>query len=127
MQIDPIYPAPPVTKTFMARKLRTVKQQLNGEITRGRRVRQDLRLREFGSNHIIYLMTANATVLYRQPERVFAAADRGETVIIRRNRSEYLLTRKPGSKKLYGCLTGTIKQDKGKPAVSWKAVGRAST
>jgi hypothetical protein len=66
-------------------------------------------------------MNANATSLYRCPERIFAAADRGETVVIRRRRAEYLLTRKPGAKKLYGCLAGTIKKDTGKPSVNWKA------
>jgi hypothetical protein len=57
-------------------------------------------------------MNASATLLYRSPERIFAAADRGEPVIIRRRRSEYVLTRKPGAKALYGCLAGTIKKDK---------------
>ena len=66
-------------------------------------------------------MNANATSLYRSPERLFAAADRGETVVIRRRQSEYLLLRKPGARKLYGCLAGSIKRDKGKPPVKWKA------
>jgi hypothetical protein len=72
-------------------------------------------------NHTFCLMNASATTLYRSPERIFAAADRGETVVIRRRHSEYLLTRKPGANKLYGCLAGTIKKDTGKPAVHWRA------
>jgi hypothetical protein len=67
------------------------------------------------------MMNANATSLYRSPEQLFAAADRGETVVIRRRRSEYLLLRKPGARKLYGCLAGAIKKDAGKPPVQWKA------
>jgi hypothetical protein len=66
-------------------------------------------------------MYANATALYRSPERIFAAADRGETVVIRRRRAEYLLMRKPGPKKLSGSLAGSIKKDSGKPSVLWKA------
>ncbi len=65
-------------------------------------------------------MKANATALYRSPDRIFAAADRGETVVISRGRSEYLLTRKRGQGKLYGCLSGAIKKDGGKPRVKWK-------
>src|ERR1035441_4869049 len=47
-------------------------------------------------HHTIYLMTATATILYRSPERVFSAADRGEKVTIRRGKSEYVLTKKSG-------------------------------
>jgi hypothetical protein len=71
--------------------------------------------------HIIYLMNATATVLYRSPERVFSAADRGEKVTIRRGKSEYILTRKAEPGRLYGCLRGTIRRDTGKPKVHWKA------
>jgi hypothetical protein len=67
-------------------------------------------------------MNATATVLYRSPERVFSAADRGEKVTIRRGKSEYVLTRKTGQGALYGCLRGTIRRDAGKPKVRWKAV-----
>ena len=66
-------------------------------------------------------MNAVATVLYRSPDRVFNAADRGEVVTIRRKGKEYLLTRKAGQRPLYGCLKGSIKADHGKPAVKWKA------
>jgi len=75
-----------------------------------------------GINHIIYLMTATATLLYRTPERVFSAADRGEKVIIRRGKSEYILTKKSGTGALYGCLRGSIRRDSGKPKVHWKAM-----
>jgi hypothetical protein len=71
--------------------------------------------------HTIYLMNATATVLYRSPERVFSAADRGEEVTIRRGKSEYVLTRKAEPGRLYGCLRGTIRRDTGKPKVHWKA------
>ena len=70
-------------------------------------------------------MNIKATLLYRSPEQIFAAADRGEAVVIRRKRSEYLLTRKPTRKNLYGCLRGTIKKDKGKTAVKWKVASNA--
>ena len=83
-------------------------------------------LRAAQKHRTFYLMNANATSLYRFPERIFAAADRGETVIIRRRRSEYVLTRKPGARKLYGCLAGSIKKDKGKAPVQWKAASSAS-
>jgi hypothetical protein len=73
-------------------------------------------------NHIIYLMTATATILYRTPQRVFSAADRGEKVIIRRGKSEYVLTKKSGTGALYGCLRGSIRRDLGKPKVRWKAL-----
>jgi hypothetical protein len=72
--------------------------------------------------HIVYLMTATATILYRSPERVFSAADRGEKVTIRRGKSEYVLTKKSGTGALYGCLRGSIKKDLGKPKVHWKAM-----
>jgi len=71
-------------------------------------------------------MNASATSLYRYPDRIFAAADRGETVVIRRRRSEYVLARKPDAKKLYGCLAGSIKKDNGKAQVQWKAASSAS-
>lgn len=45
-------------------------------------------------NHTVYLMTATATVLYRTPEKIFSAADRGEKVTIRRGKSEYILSKK---------------------------------
>src|SRR5262245_7409106 len=77
-------------------------------------------------HHTFYLMNANATTLYRSPDRIFAAADRGETVVIRRRRSEYVLTRKHGGKKLYGCLAGSIRKDKGKAQARWKAASSAS-
>jgi len=67
-------------------------------------------------------MTATATILYRTPERVFSAADRGEKVTIRRGKSEYVLTKKPGQGALYGATRGSIKKDLGKPAVKWKAM-----
>jgi hypothetical protein len=73
-------------------------------------------------HHTIYLMTATATILYRSPERVFSAADRGEKVTIRRGKSEYVLTKKSGQGALYGCLRGSIKKDLGKPKVHWKAM-----
>ncbi len=73
-------------------------------------------------HHIIYLMTANATILYRTPERIFSAADRGEKVTIRRGKSEYILTKKSGTGPLYGCLRGSILRDSGKPKVNWKAM-----
>lgn len=66
-------------------------------------------------------MHANATLLYRNPDRVFSAADRGETVIIRRGRAEYVLSRKPDMGALYGCLRSSIRRDAGKPKVHWKA------
>ena len=72
--------------------------------------------------HMIYLMTATATILYRSPERIFSAADRGEKVIIRRGKTEYVLTRKVGQGSLYGCLRGAIRHDAGKPKVRWKAI-----
>jgi len=71
--------------------------------------------------HTIYLMTATATILYRTPERIFSAADRGEKVTIRRGKSEYVLTRKTGQAALYGCLRGAIRHDAGKPRIRWKA------
>lgn len=67
-------------------------------------------------------MTATATILYRSPERVFSAADRGERVTIRRGKFEYILTKKTGQGALYGCLRGSIKKDLGKPKVHWKAM-----
>jgi hypothetical protein len=73
-------------------------------------------------NHTVYLMTATATILYRSPERIFSAADRGEKVTIRRGKSEYVLTKKTGQGALYGCLRGTIRRDSGKPKVRWKAM-----
>jgi hypothetical protein len=73
-------------------------------------------------NHIIYLMIATATILYRSPERVFSAADRGEKVTIRRGKAEYILTKKTGQGALYGCLRGSIRADLGKPKVHWKAM-----
>jgi hypothetical protein len=72
-------------------------------------------------NHIIYLMTATATILYRTPEKVFAAADRGEKVIIRRGKSEYVLTKKSEGA-LYGATRGSIGKDLGRPVVKWKAM-----
>ncbi|MFN3408076.1 MAG: hypothetical protein ACK45B_03710 [Limisphaerales bacterium] len=66
------------------------------------------------------MMEALATTLYRNPNRVFDAADRGETVTIRRKGREYLLTRKTASHALYGCLAGTVRKDAGKPVVTWK-------
>ena len=66
-------------------------------------------------------MKANATLLYRKPDQVFSAADRGETVTIRRGRSEYLLARKPDTGTLYGCLRSSIRRDSGKPKARWKA------
>ena len=73
-------------------------------------------------NHIIYLMTATATVLYRTPEKIFSAADRGEKVTIRRGKSEYILSKKNKTHALYGCLRGSIKKDSGRPKVRWKAM-----
>ena len=73
-------------------------------------------------NHTVYLMTATATILYRTPERIFSAADRGEKVTIRRGKSEYILTKKTGQGALYGCLRGSIKKDLGKPKVQWKVM-----
>jgi hypothetical protein len=67
-------------------------------------------------------MTAKATVLYRNPEKVFAAADRGETVTICRKRAEYTLVRKKNGKGLYGVARGSIVKDSGKPNVKWKAM-----
>jgi hypothetical protein len=72
--------------------------------------------------HTFYLMTATATILYRTPERIFSAADRGEKVTIRRGRSEYILTKKSGAGALYGATRGSILKDLGKPAVKWKAM-----
>lgn len=66
-------------------------------------------------------MTANATILYRSPERIFSAADRGEKVTIRRGKAEYILIKKSGTGALYGCLRGSIRRDLGKPKVQWKA------
>lgn len=66
-------------------------------------------------------MTATATILYRTPEKVFSAADRGEKVTIRRGKSEYILSRKTKNHALYGCLRDSIKRDSGKPKVRWKA------
>ena len=73
-------------------------------------------------NHIIYLMTATATILYRTPEKIFSAADRGEKVTIRRGKSEYILSKKARAHALYGCLRGSIKKDLGRPKVRWKAM-----
>ena len=67
-------------------------------------------------------MTATATILYRSPERIFSAADRGEKVTIRRGKSEYLLTKKTGQGVLYGATRGSIKRDSGRPMVKWKAM-----
>jgi hypothetical protein len=67
-------------------------------------------------------MTATATILYRSPERIFSAADRGEKVTIRRGKSEYILTKKTGQGALYGCMRGSILKDFGKPKVKWKAM-----
>lgn len=67
-------------------------------------------------------MTATATILYRTPEKVFSAADRGEKVTIRRGRSEYILSKKTKTRALYGCLRGSIQKDSGKPKVRWKAM-----
>jgi hypothetical protein len=67
-------------------------------------------------------MTATATILYRSPERIFSAADRGEKVTIRRGKAEYVLMRKTRPGSLYGCLRGTIRRDAGKPKIRWKAV-----
>jgi len=44
----------------------------------------------------------------------------GEKVIIRRGKTEYVLTRKVGQGSLYGCLRGAIRHDAGKPKVRWK-------
>ena len=79
-----------------------------------------LTLRPF--NHIVCLMIATATILYRTPEKVFSAADRGEKATIGRGRSEYLLSQKGKTEALYGCLRGWIKKDSGKPKVRWKAM-----
>jgi hypothetical protein len=67
-------------------------------------------------------MTATATILYRTPERIFSAADRGEKVTIRRGKSEYILTKKNGQGPLYGATRGSIIKDMGKPVVKWKAM-----
>ena len=67
-------------------------------------------------------MTATATILYRTPEKVFSAADRGEKVTIRRGKSEYILSKKTKAHSLYGCLRGSIKKDAGRPKIQWKAV-----
>lgn|GEM_PF-1024039 len=74
------------------------------------------------SYHTFYLMTATATILYRTPERIFSAADRGEEVTIRRGKSEYILIKKSGAGALYGCLRNSIRRDSGKPNVQWKAM-----
>jgi hypothetical protein len=66
-------------------------------------------------------MTANATILYRTPERIFSAADRGEKVTIRRGKSEYILTKKSKGA-LYGATRGSILKDLGRPVVKWKAM-----
>jgi hypothetical protein len=66
-------------------------------------------------------MKTSATELYRQPAKVFAAADLGE-VIIERLGIEYVLARKrKGGRNLYGALKGSVLKDEGKPAVKWKA------
>lgn len=67
-------------------------------------------------------MTATATILYRTPEKVFSAADRGEKVTIRRGKTEYILSRKTKAHALYGCLRGSVKKDLGRPNLRWKAV-----
>lgn len=67
-------------------------------------------------------MTATATLLYRSPERIFSAADRGEKVTIRRGKSEYVLTKKTRPGALYGCLRDSIRHDAGRPKVRWKAM-----
>ena len=67
-------------------------------------------------------MTATATILYRTPERIFSAADRGEKVTIRRGKSEYVLTKKNRVGTLYGATRGSILKDLGKPVVKWKAM-----
>ncbi len=67
-------------------------------------------------------MTATATILYRSPDRIFSAADRGEKVIIRRGKSEYILSKKNGAGALYGATRGSILKDLGKPVVKWKAM-----
>ncbi|HEY5234006.1 MAG TPA: hypothetical protein VIK35_10785 [Verrucomicrobiae bacterium] len=66
-------------------------------------------------------MTATATALYRSPERVFSAADRGEKVTIRRGKSEYILSKKNQTGALYGATRGSILKDLGRPDVKWKA------
>ncbi len=68
-------------------------------------------------------MRTSATTLYREPDKVFSAADRGETVTIRRGRKEYLLTRKANMGALYGSLRASIRRDTGKPETRWKAAG----
>lgn len=72
--------------------------------------------------HTFHLMKANATILYRSPSRVFAAADKGETVTIERLGVEYILQRKPSPHQLYGATRGSIKKDLGRPTVQWKAM-----
>ena len=68
-------------------------------------------------------MRMSATELYRQPAKVFAAADMGE-VIIERLGVEYLLIRKrKAGRSLYGALKGSVLKDEGKTAVKWKALG----
>jgi hypothetical protein len=66
-------------------------------------------------------MTATATILYRTPEKIFSAADRGEKVIIRRGKAEYVLAKRIKNA-LYGATRGSILKDFGKPVVKWKAM-----
>jgi hypothetical protein len=67
-------------------------------------------------------MKVSATELYREPAKVFAAADSGE-VTIERFGVEYVLTRKrKAAANLYGVLKGSILKDQGKPSVKWKVM-----
>ena len=58
-------------------------------------------------------MQVNATLLYREPRRVFAAADRGETVTLTREGRTYELKLKRKARGLYGSMKGSVLAEKG--------------
>ena len=68
-------------------------------------------------------MHANATLLYRQPRRVFAAADRGETVTLTREGRTYELKLKRKARGLYGAGVGSVLAEKGRGARRGRPVG----
>src|SRR5690242_20706061 len=67
-------------------------------------------------------MRTSATELYRQPAKVFAAADTGEVIIERLGIEYLLIRRRKAGRNLYGALKGSVLKDAGKPAVKWKAL-----
>ncbi len=58
------------------------------------------------------MIQETVTVLYRNPGKVFAAADRGEVVILTRGKSKYEI-RRNRARGGYGSLAGSITAEKG--------------